>query len=76
MIDPVRNRHWKNNQLYSWDKAELGMEHMPNVVIAVLSQTPASKDTDLIDSLSGWASYCRFTVRAMPKLCPRHWLHR
>jgi AraC-like DNA-binding protein len=51
LIDPVHNRHWKSNQLYSWDKAELGMEHLPNVVIAVLSQASASNDGDLIDSL-------------------------
>jgi AraC-like DNA-binding protein len=69
MIDPVHNRHWKNNQLYSWDKAELGMDHMPNVVFALLPQASTSKDTDLIDSLlAGHAvqDHCARFAKSLP----------
>lgn len=37
-IDPVQNRAWNEGLLFSHEKQELGMDHMPNIVVAITSQ--------------------------------------
>jgi AraC-like DNA-binding protein len=34
-VDPIQNRGWSDGLLFTTDKEELGLEHMPNVVFAV-----------------------------------------
>jgi AraC-like DNA-binding protein len=50
MLDPLTGHRWTQGTFQPWTKSELGVEHLPNTVIAVMpSEEP--KEPDIVSSL-------------------------
>jgi AraC-like DNA-binding protein len=60
--DPVHNRAWSEGLLFSYEKEELGMEHMPNIVVAV---TTSERGRHVTHALAELANGRELQRRAM-----------
>jgi AraC-like DNA-binding protein len=61
-VDPVHNRAWSDGLLFSHDKEELGMQNMPNIVVAV-TRTQGGRGTDPVVELALGRELQRKAVR-------------